>query len=193
MEGPATLLRKLDSWRRNGERLPLTAKESRRLLKANCKITPRWCWVWKLITFVSGYGRLPNKLHRAIGFGTGRVHVVAYRSWSGEVPHGKYVCHSCDVKRCFNPAHLWLWTNKDNQLDAVKKGVFKRWWTKARRKAWGARLVGDGNPMYGRRGTAAPAYGRVGKLHPMFGKHHTETAKLKIAKSLRECYRNGGR
>jgi len=31
-------------------------------------------------------------------------------------------CHKCDVKACFNPEHLFLATDRENALDAVKKG-----------------------------------------------------------------------
>jgi hypothetical protein len=39
-----------------------------------------------------------------------------------QVPAGMYVCHSCDNPRCVRPDHLWLGTNRDNQLDALAKG-----------------------------------------------------------------------
>jgi len=32
------------------------------------------------------------------------------------------VCHTCDVRRCFNPDHLVVATPKFNSEDAVKKG-----------------------------------------------------------------------
>jgi hypothetical protein len=32
------------------------------------------------------------------------------------------VCHSCDVRACCNPDHLWLGTQSDNIKDAIAKG-----------------------------------------------------------------------
>lgn len=44
-----------------------------------------------------------------------------------------------------------------------------------------ANLVGEKNPMYGKRGELAPCYGRCGELHPMYGLHHTEESLHKIS------------
>lgn len=183
---PNYIRMKVDSWKRNGERVPLTVREAKLLLKANCIIDTAGCWIWQLSTTrpPGGYGELSNRVRRSIGVISSRVHVVAYQLWKGPVTAGLYVCHSCDVKLCFNPKHLWLGTNQENQLDASKKGVFERYWTKEKRTAYSQMYSGAGNPMYGRSGEAAPAYGRIGPLHPMFGKHHTTESKDKISAGL---------
>lgn len=40
----------------------------------------------------------------------------------GPVPKGMLLCHHCDTPACFNPAHLFLGTNADNQRDMIAKG-----------------------------------------------------------------------
>jgi hypothetical protein len=50
-----------------------------------------------------------------------RAHVFAYQFYIGQVPLGLCVCHSCDVRNCCSPYHLFVATNEDNTKDRVKK------------------------------------------------------------------------
>ncbi len=51
-----------------------------------------------------------------------RPHRYAWEQYNeSKIPDGLYVCHSCDTPKCCNPNHLWLGTNSDNQLDAIRK------------------------------------------------------------------------
>ena len=49
-------------------------------------------------------------------------HRVSYTEFVGEIPDGKVVCHKCDNKKCCNPEHLWVGTQKENVRDAIEKG-----------------------------------------------------------------------
>jgi hypothetical protein len=51
-----------------------------------------------------------------------RAHRYSYQAFKGQIPDGMQVCHTCDVRNCVNPEHLWIGTNQDNFDDMVKKG-----------------------------------------------------------------------
>ena len=78
---------------------------------------PDDCWEWKGSTFAgSKYGQ--HKRRRK----NWRAHRLAYTLAKGPIPDDKIVCHTCDNPPCCNPAHLWLGTHSENQLDCVSKG-----------------------------------------------------------------------
>lgn len=78
---------------------------------------PNVCWEWNNKRRPAGYGMF---YFRGKWFS---AHRISFQIVKGDIPDGLFVCHSCDNKSCINPAHLFLGTNRDNILDAVKKGI----------------------------------------------------------------------
>jgi len=52
---------------------------------------------------------------------TAYAHRVVWELVNGPVPKGAFVLHTCDNRRCVNPAHLWLGTYLDNIHDMTAK------------------------------------------------------------------------
>lgn len=74
------------------------------------------CWLWEGAITGSRYGEF---------FYNGKVRLAHRVSWMlhhGVIPQGLCVCHTCDVRLCINPTHLFLGTYKDNLQDASRKG-----------------------------------------------------------------------
>ena len=107
------------------------------------------CWLWLGATSPKGYGVIGVAATK-----TEQVHRVVWRMKHGEIPHGMYVCHSCDRRNCVN--HLFLGTPKDNTSDMLKKG----------REARGERS-----------GTSKLSTGQIVSIRTITGKLQREIAK----------------
>jgi len=72
------------------------------------------CWEWAGTLNPKGYGVLHLTAKR-----TDMAHRIAYRLWRGEIADGLTIDHLCRNRRCVNPFHLEVVTNRINVLRGV--------------------------------------------------------------------------
>ena len=66
--------------------------------------------------YSSGYGMFYPTSKQAA------AHRSSWELEHGPIPKGLCVLHTCDVRLCVNPRHLWLGTRGDNNRDRAEKG-----------------------------------------------------------------------
>lgn len=77
---------------------------------------PNGCWLWTAARFSNGYGAFRD------GDLQMRAHRWAYDYFVGAIAPDTLILHTCDVRHCVNPAHLFPGTHKDNMRDMQVKG-----------------------------------------------------------------------
>jgi len=75
------------------------------------------CWDWQRSRGSHGYGQFYEERGKPL-----LAHRYAWTITHGAIPHGKYVLHRCDNKKCVRPDHLFLGTQADNMADMNAKG-----------------------------------------------------------------------
>jgi hypothetical protein len=76
------------------------------------------CWNWTGALHSGGYGMFkPASTKSAV-----RAHHYSWQHLHGPIPKDRWVLHTCDNRKCVNPAHLYLGTHQDNMNDMVQRG-----------------------------------------------------------------------
>lgn len=84
------------------------------------------CWEWTGRTHRTGYGELDATIGGKEK--PWRAHRLSFFLANGYFPPSNIdVCHTCDNRRCVNPAHLYAGTRADNMRDCVVRGRVQRY------------------------------------------------------------------
>lgn len=80
------------------------------------RISDTGCWEYTGALNNVGYGLVHH------GKKLRTVHRVSYEVYIGDIPPGLFVLHTCDVRNCYNPAHLYAGTQTQNMNDMRSRG-----------------------------------------------------------------------
>lgn len=78
-------------------------------------VAPTACWIWCVNVTDQGYGYYHDKVTRK----NRSAHRLIYESLRGPIPESMTLDHLCRVRRCVNPDHLEVVSNRENILRGV--------------------------------------------------------------------------
>ena len=100
-------------------------------IKSRLVVDANGCWLWQGFIHPDSVLKSGPRTGDVVRGGYGKtsyrgrsqpVHRVMWTILRGAPPPKIQVCHTCDVRHCCNPDHLWLGTNQQNIQDMVNKG-----------------------------------------------------------------------
>lgn len=84
------------------------------------------CWIWTGNKYRCGYGQIGIGSRTDNSRTKAAAHRISYELHIGKIPKNSYVCHTCNVKECVSPYHLYLASHKQNMIDASRDGLLKK-------------------------------------------------------------------
>jgi len=82
------------------------------------QVTETGCWIWMGPLNQHGYGLKGGYL----------AHRDSYAFHKGEIPNKAFICHTCHVRCCVNPDHLYAGDAVTNASDRMRR-AFRPWST----------------------------------------------------------------
>jgi len=93
---------------------PLTVPDLDRFMQKVVFVDGHWLWTGR--TDADGYGRFDHRGR------TRRAHRLAYEWFTGPLAPGILALHTCHIRPCVCPDHLYAGSHHDNMRDKAKAG-----------------------------------------------------------------------
>jgi hypothetical protein len=91
-------------------------------IRARVTVDANGCWIWPGAKNSKGYGSIGVRVEGRTKLQSTSVHRVMAMVRYGPIPAEALVCHTCDVRACCNPKHLYVGDHLTNARDAVARG-----------------------------------------------------------------------